>query len=145
MQDIKADYDFRRLLNEVYRQLDGKQNEDWIHPNRAAELLEDLRDELKTYFALEEFYGYFSDAAVVNPIVDQSARQLQTEHEKLFLHLDAVAEEALQLAYREAPADRTVIDVFDSFEAFCICLADHEQAEMELMMRLCNEDIGVGD
>ena len=145
LKDIKSDFDFRRLLNEAYRQLDGKQNEDWIHPMAAAEVLGSLRDELKTYFALEEFYGYFSDAAVVNPRVDQAADQLKSEHETLFLQLDSIVETALQIAYREVPANSSVATVFSMFEEFCMELADHEQSEMDLMMRLCNEDIGVGD
>jgi hypothetical protein len=36
-------------------------------------------------------------------------------------------------------------EVEDQFNRFRSELALHEQCEMELMMRLCNEDIGVGD
>ncbi|MEL7499896.1 MAG: hemerythrin domain-containing protein [Planctomycetota bacterium] len=144
LQEIKADYDFRQLLNDTYLQL-GERTMGWVSPRVAAELLENLRDELETYFALEEFYGYFTDAEVVNPCVGQTANQLRTDHQELFIQLNELVELAQQITYREIGPETTVADVFEQFETFCKDLAHHEQAEMDLMMRLCNEDIGVGD
>lgn len=145
LHDIKTDFGFRELLNEVYAKL-GDDSESRLTDHQAADLLGDLRDELETYFALEEFYGYFSDAAIVNPNVSQCATALRSDHERLFLELNEIVEQSLQIAYDEADKDRLNSKIlFGHFEAFCIHLALHEQSEMDLMMRLCNEDIGVGD
>lgn len=145
LNDIKTDFGFRELLNEVYAKL-GDASEGKLTAHQTAELLGDLRDELETYFALEEFYGYFTEAAIVNPNVSQSASSLRDDHEELFLELNEIVEQSLQIAYGEVVESRLSMPmVFDQFEEFCIHLAQHEQAEMDLMMRLCNEDFGVGD
>ncbi len=145
LQEIKDDFEFRSQLNRVYAQLHPKNNDDRPSIRVAADLLGDLRDELKTYFALEEFYGYFGQAKVDNPRVSKQAGELQTDHEKLFLQLGVVFELSQQLVYDEGVPDLGYEKVAEGFEDFCIALAQHEQAEMELMMRLWNEDFGVGD
>lgn len=153
LQEIKSDFGFRDLLNDVYHQLKpgsrrrvfDDESGERISPRVAADLLGELRDGLETYFALEEFYGYFQQAAVQNPCVNQNASDLQSEHESLFLKLNEIVETALQIVYHEAGPETTLDQVAEDLESFCIELAHHEQAEMDLMMRLCNEDIGVGD
>ena len=153
LQEIKSDFGFRDLLNTVYFQLkpgaartivDGDP-EQRISPRVAAEMLGELRDGLETYFALEEFYGYFEQSAVQNPCVSQKALGLQSEHEALFLKLNQIVETVQQIVYHEAGPEITMDQVAEELESFCIQLAHHEQAEMDLMMRLCNEDFGVGD
>ena len=153
LQEIKSDFGFRDLLNDVYHQLKpdmptavfDDESGGRVSPRVAAEMLGELRDGLETYFALEEFYGYFQQAAVQNPCVSQKASDLQSEHETLFLKLNQIVELAQQIVYREAGPETTLDDVAEELESFCIQLAHHEQAEMDLMMRLCNEDLGVGD
>jgi hypothetical protein len=141
------------LLNSVYFQLkpgaartivDGESGKR-ISPRVAAEMLGELRDGLETYFALEEFYGYFEQSAVQNPCVSQKALGLQSEHEALFLKLNQIVEMVQQIVYHEAGPEITMDRVAEELESFCIQLAHHEQSEMDLMMRLCNEDFGVGD
>lgn len=145
LQEIKTDFGFRDLLNQTYVRLNPHNRKDRVKPHVAANLLCDLRDELETYFALEEFYGYFAQSAVSNPCVNQKASELRSEHETLFVKLSELVEMTQQIAYRESGPDLTMASVASDFEQFCMDLADHEQAEMDLMMRLCNEDIGVGD
>ena len=146
LQEIKADYSFRELLTDTYFRLSNPDADGWVEPHRAAQLLGDLRDELETYFALEEFFGYFDDAETSNPAVALAADDLRQEHTELFKQLNDLVEWALQIAYQEVsgPED-TIGNVFAGLESFCKCLAQHEQAEMDLMMRLCNDEIGVGD
>lgn len=152
LQEIKSDFGFRELLNDVYQQLIpgskpgvlDDESAGQVSPRVAAELLEELRDGLETYFSLEEFYGYFQQAAVLNPCVGQKATSLQTEHEVLFLKLNQIVEMTQQIVYHEVGPETTLTQVAEDLEAFCIDLAQHEQAEMDLMMRLCNEDIGDG-
>jgi len=152
LQEIKSDFGFRDVLNQVYYQLnsDGQDFSDdtesaSMSPRQAAEMLIELRDELETYFALEEFYGYFHRSAIENPIVSQQAMHLQREHESLFLQLSQIIERTEKIVYQEPGSESTLDPIAADLESFCIEMAKHEQAEMDLMMRLCNEDIGVGD
>ena len=145
LHEIKTDFGFRDLLNQIYAKLDPHDPDDRVTPNIAANLLCDLRDEMQTYFALEEFYGYFAQSAVNNPCVNRKATDLRSEHETLFLQLSDLVERTQQIAYHEAATDAGLEEISRGFEQLCMDLADHEQAEMDLMMRLCNEDIGVGD
>ena len=146
LSEIKEDFGFRDLLKEVQGRLKPSAPlETTLSAQVAAQILSELRDELETYFALEEFYGYFGFAAAENPKISQEAAQLRTGHETLFLELSAVVDLAYQAVYRESIPEVTLDQIGDQFERFCINLAHHEESEMHLMMRLCNEDIGVGD
>lgn len=145
LHEIKRDFDFRELLTMTYNKLNGRRNNEWPTPIVAANALNEVRDEIKTYFALEEFYGYFDDASIHNPRVGVLAESLRLEHEPLFLQLNELVELSMQIAYEEINAKYDVQLLFELFEAFCEDLAIHEQNEMDLMMQLCNEDIGVGD
>lgn len=140
LKEIKDDHvELRELINR--NRIRIKQPS--IKANQVLDWLHHLRDELETYFALEEFYGYFKQAAVTNPAVSQSALSLQSEHEELFIDLLKLIDATEQIIYHE---NNTQLDfVQDGFEQFVAKFELHEQSEMELMMRLCNEEIGVGD
>lgn len=143
--EIKSDYGFRDLLKQVRSKLCPGPAVDLVSPRQAAELLSDLRDELETYFALEEFYGYFKHANIDNPPVSKKAARLKGEHETLYLDLSRVIEMAQQLVYQECGPEVTVKSIGEAFEQFYVSLMRHEEAEMNLVMALCNEDFGVGD
>lgn len=142
MSEIKEDFDFRETLNTVYHRINGSQP---ISPRDAAKELAGLRDQLETYFAMEEFYGYFQQAATTNPGVNHKADLLRGDHESLFLQLNELVDLAEQIVYRECSKQVTIRDLAEQLDSFCEALADHEQDEMELMMRLHNEVFGVGD
>jgi len=142
MSEIKEDFDFRQTLNDVYHRLN---EEPTISARDAAKELATLRDQLETYFAMEEFYGYFQQSAISNHGVNHQADVLRNDHESLFLQLSELVDLAEQIVYRECSSQITVRDLALQLDSFCQALADHEQDEMELMMRLHNEVIGVGD
>ena len=142
MSEIKEDFDFRETLNSVYYRLNDQPP---LSPRVAAKELAELRDQLETYFAMEEFYGYFQQAATKNPGVTNKAELLRSDHESLFLQMNELVDLAEQIVYRECSKKVTVRDLAEELDSFCRALAHHEQDEMELMMRLHNEDIGVGD
>ena len=144
LKEIKSDFAFRDELNRVYHKL-NQRSRSKITPQQASDLLVDLRDALETYFALEEFYGYFNASAIENPSVSRKADELQSAHESIFNELNAVVEKSLQIVYHEVSESVTLDDLVADLDQFCIHLADHEAAEMDLMMRLWNEDLGVGD
>ena len=143
--EIKSDFGFRDLLKQVRSQLCQAPAAERVSPRQAADLLNDFRDELETYFALEEFYGYFKHANIDNPPVSKKASRLKEEHESLYLELSRVIEMAQQLVYRECGPEVTVESIGQLFEQFYLNLMRHEEAEMNLVMALCNEDFGVGD
>lgn len=142
MSEIKEDFDFRETLNNVYYRLNDPET---ISPRDAAKELATLRDQLETYFAMEEFYGYFQQSAISNPAVNHQADVLRNDHEALFLKLSNLVDLAEQIVYQECSKKITTLDLAVELDSFCQALADHEQDEMELMMRLHNEEFGVGD
>ena len=142
--EIKSDFGFRDLLKKVRSQLSLAPVADELKPRQAADLLNDLRDELETYFALEEFYGYFKHANIENPSVSTKASRLKQDHESLYLELSRVIEMAQQVVYQECGPEITVKTIGTAFEQFYVNLMRHEEAEMNLVMALCNEDFGVG-
>jgi len=146
LQEIKQDnVEFRELLARVRFHFQNVEPSQKNRPVETARLLSELRDELETYFALEEFYGYFQNAEVNNPSVCHQADQLRTEHELLFLELNQLVDSTEQIVYHECSSELTFDDIVDQFESFLAHLQRHEHKEMELVMRLFNEEIGVGD
>ena len=141
LQEIKQEtIELRELIESVATTLSRAP---FPSPRCIMELMYRVREELETYFALEECYGYFDQAAVLNPSVSACAEQLKSEHEQLFLNFNDVVELIEQIVYRETHA--TLADVSAAFDEFRAQFDLHEQCEMELMLRLCNEDLGVGD
>ena len=98
MHEIKEDFDFRETLNNVHYRLNDSTA---ISPRDAAKELAELRDQLETYFAMEEFYGYFQQSAISNHGVNHQADVLRNDHESLFLQLSELVDLAEQIVYRE--------------------------------------------
>ena len=142
MSEIKEDFDFRETLNNVYHRLNDRTAD--LGTRRRERTGDDLRDQLETYFAMEEFYGYFQQSSTSNHRVNRQADLLRSDHESLFLQLNELVDLAEQIVYRECSKKVTISDLTKELDSFCQALADHEQDEMELMMRLHNEEIGVG-
>lgn len=142
LEEIKSDFDFRSTLNKVYQQVNQRPD---APPPEIVRWLNQLRDQLETYFALEEFYGYFEQDEVTNIRVSRMVAKKTEEHETLFLQLSQVIDVAEQIVYHECSGDITITEVRRLFHRFCEALADHEQDEMELIMQMFNEDVGVGD
>lgn len=142
LQEIKQDFEFRQLLNEVYHRINAQESPS---PREASELLASLRDQLETYFALEEFYGYFKHSQENMPTFAKQAEKLKDEHSKLYLQFNQIVDASEQILYQEGSKKLTIKQLGEMMEEFCKALAQHEEDEMELMMRICNQDIGVGD
>lgn len=142
LEEIKTDFDFRSTLNKVYQQVNQRPDP---APPEIVRWLNELGDQLETYFALEEFYGYFEQDEVTNVRVSKKVAKKTEEHETLFLQLNEVIDVAEQIVYHECSNDLTIAEVRQLLDRFCEALADHEQDEMELIMEMFNEDVGVGD
>ena len=85
------------------------------------------------------------DAPTIPVQPRQAAAGLKDDHESLYLELSRVIEMAQQLVYQECGPEFTVVSLGHEFARFHKNLMRHEEAEMNLMMTLCNEDFGVGD
>lgn len=145
LQEIKEDIGLQDLIENARQHFMTAESSVRNRPIVTAHVLNELRDELETYFALEEFYGYFQNAEVVNPSVSHRADALKSEHEILFLELNQLIDSVEQIIYHENSRDLTFEQIANDFDHFITALHQHEQKEMELVMRLYNEEIGVGD
>ncbi len=155
IREIKEDnVEFRELLGQVeqkFRELpveSERENDVW----ELHQMLSRLRDELETYFALEEFYGGFrigNSSASLGPVLDQGdlARQIENlkrQHIDLYLQLDRVVESSAQVVYGECQPNE-VDSLIQPFSKFIDELKAHESYEMDVIMQQCNQDLGAGD
>ena len=141
LREIKEDnLSVREQTNRIYQRL-----KKGMTPREAVDCLSDYRDSLETYFALEKCYGYFNNSRIKNPLISVRADDLQNEHEQLFNDVNELIELTEQIVYQECGPNLTLIEITDLFECFARRFELHEQNEMELMLRLCNEEFGVGD
>jgi hypothetical protein len=109
-----------------------------------AHILGRLRDELETYFSLEEFYGEFDLAFRADPSQARMIAQLKHEHEQLFTCLNNLVERAEQILYREVPHAR-MRGLVEDFLAFARDFQRHEERELEFISLQSSLDVGVGD
>jgi GTPase SAR1 family protein len=75
----------------------------------------------------------------------KEAGALADEHAQLYMQFNDIIEQGEQIVYQECSENVTVHDLASKLDKFCHALAQHEQKEMELMMKVCNQDVGVGD
>lgn len=143
LQEIKEDnVEFAEVLQATSKLFSSREP---VGAKHAVDQLTSLQDVLKTHFAMEEFYGYFQNALVANPSISPRAEAIRDEHQTLFLQLTQIVDLAEQVLYQECSRDTNMDQVNVEFEKFELALQVHEDAENELIMRLCNEEIGVGD
>jgi hypothetical protein len=111
---------------------------------RADDLLSALRDRLALHFSLEESFGYFENAIEAAPRMSDAAAALRAEHGDLFRQIGEVVEKVERLLYHESSAGG-----FDHLHAawrsFVAKFERHEEREMELILAVFDEDLGVGD
>jgi len=150
IQEIKEDnVEFRALLEETFCQLIAAPalvKRDEVDPRNVicdlSRLVCQLRDELETYFALEEFFGGYE--LVENSDLNRQAEMLRKEHVDLFVQLDDICESVDKIVYREVPLNR-LDPVIAEFKIFHQRLSDHETREMEIILKQSNQDLGGGD
>jgi hypothetical protein len=139
--DIKQDHvAFRELLHQVRAFLEARA----IHPRDLVDKLSRLRDELETYFSLEEFYGCFELASAGDSSVARLASRLRRQHREIYLQLDALVERAEQVLYQEAP-ESDIPQIVEGFELFYEALRRHEGLELDVISQQPLLDLGVGD
>lgn len=145
LQEIKEDTDLKTVIANTREHFQTAESNVKRRPIDTARILHSLRDELQTYFALEEFYGYFQNAQLANPAVSHKADLLRNEHETLILEVNEIIDMIEQIVYHESSPELTFECVAEEVDHFLMTLQEHEDKEMELVMRLFNEELGVGD
>ena len=102
MYEIKDDHvELRSCFCELDALLLGPVSDDLAaeHARVLVDLLHRLRDSLETYFALEEFYGYFRAARITNAKVATESNRLCQEHEILYLNACRLVEYGERILY----------------------------------------------
>lgn len=138
-QEIKDDHlQLNELLNDL-RRLAGNR---LILKNHACEFVDklfDLCDQLALHFSLEEAYGYFEDIVEVTPHLHNQTGKLRGQHEKLFVMVRDLADEA---ASRHKGSVEDLARIADLFDQFDQALKTHETDELDLIMTAMNQDEG---
>ncbi|TWT65744.1 hemerythrin domain-containing protein [Crateriforma conspicua] len=112
------------------------------HWSEISALLDELRDQLAFHFSLEEAYGYFDSALDTDPLRSAEAEHLRAAHPKLFARIRDLADRAGETA---PDAETKVAAVVSDYKTFFRSFADHEEAELRLILSTLDDDIGVGD
>lgn len=142
LKDIKDDNHDLKVLMDKLRPLVLHHQIAINHWPELIRLLGDLRDQLAFHFALEEAYGYFDEAAVVAPRLSSSAEHLRGQHGGLFERVRCLADKALEI-----PADSSehVTRFLNEFHRFQHEFAQHEEAELELILDALEDEMGAVD
>jgi hypothetical protein len=140
--EIKEDHvEFRVLFKRALEMIRAGTE---IKAREFANLLGFLRDEIETYFSLEEFYGGFDMAFQADPGHARTVAKLKHQHEQLFTCLNGLVERAEQIAYHEVPHSR-LRGLLADFVVFANDLRRHEDCELNLISEQFAVDVGVGD
>jgi hypothetical protein len=142
--EIKQDHvEFRVLFQRVMDLIGATEP---VKPREFAELLGSLRDEIETYFSLEEFYGGFDMAFQADPMHARTVAKLKHQHEQLFTYLNDLVERAEQIVYHEVPHPHSRLrDLIADVEKFAVEFRRHEDRELDLITEQSSLDVGVGD
>lgn len=142
LKDIKDDNrHLKELLDKIAPMLKHP-NVATNHWTEVTSLVGELRDQLAFHFSLEEAYGYFDSALEAEPQRSAEAESLRAEHTGLFAKIRDLADLAAEM-----PVDSPVkVEGFiNAYASFFVDFANHEEAELKLILATLDDDIGVGD
>ncbi|MDP6443633.1 MAG: hemerythrin domain-containing protein [Pirellulaceae bacterium] len=103
-----------------------------------------MRDQLALRFSLEDAYGYIENPVDAAPWLTEVAAELRDEHSLLYRQASRLSELAESMWRSEQLAQRWQM-LLAKFMSFDDQLTRHETRENELVIAVCNEDVGVGD
>lgn len=98
----------------------------------VLDILNRLREELRTYFRLEEFYGYFENPAYAESEICDRADGLRCEHEQLEAELERIIAVGHNLLERRYYSSFSLL-ISQRFSAFNAHFQEHEAHENELI------------
>lgn len=142
LKDIKDDNRHLKELLDRLKPIAAHDEAVVNHWDQWVSLLGELRDQLAFHFSLEEAYGYFDSAIGTEPRLSAAAEVLRNEHRQLFETARDLADRVADLSpTRAAEVDAVRGRYLEFVKAFQI----HEEAELELILRGLEDDLGVGD
>ena len=142
MKDIKDDnHQLKSLLDQI-TPLTAHYQTAINHWPELIQLIDALRDQLALHFALEEAYGYFDDAIGTEPQLSAIAECLRTEHGKLFESVRHISDRTREIS---GDKEEEVTRLLNRLSTFRKSLEKHEEAELDLILKALDDDIGVGD
>ncbi len=112
-----------------------------IHSREIQARLKALRESLMEHFAAEECEGLLPQDVRLEPNDVGVAVQLLGEHQSLLEQLNLV----MQVTPRSAGTLADWALAHQAFDRFSERLTQHEQAEIDLLQRVCDEETGVPD
>ena len=142
LKDIKDDNRHLKELLDRIAPLATHQQIAANHWNEFAGLVGELRDQLAFHFSLEEAYGYFDAAIDTEPQFSSQAESLRGEHPQLFARIRDLADAVEEPTQR---SDAQMADLLAQYNTFFQAFAEHEEAELQLILSALDDDLGVGD
>ena len=142
LKEIKDDNLQLKLLLDQISSLTGHCQTAINHWPELIQLFDGLRDQIALHFALEEAYGYFDDAIGTEPQLSAMAECLRSEHGKLFESIRHIADRSREIS---GDKEEEVTRLLNRIATFRESLEKHEEAELDLILKALDDDIGVGD
>jgi hypothetical protein len=106
--------------------------------------LDHLVELVRSYFALEETYGYFEDPVFVGAAYSQRVSDLRAEHKSLLAEINQLSDHTARLLYN-GRLPHSANSILARFGVFCDQLERHEYRERELITEGFSVDLGCGD
>ena len=142
LKDIKDDNIHLKLLLDHISSLTGHCQTAINHWPELIQLLDDLRDQIAFHFALEEAYGYFDDAVGTDPQLSVNAEHLRGQHGRMFESIRHIADHTKEISGEN---EEEVTRLLNRLTDFRHTLEQHEEAELELILKSLEDDIRGGD
>ncbi|MEM1068057.1 MAG: hemerythrin domain-containing protein [Planctomycetota bacterium] len=142
LKDIKDDnHDLKVILDRI-SPLAAHQQTAINHWSELVTLLEQLCDQMALHFSLEEAYGYFDDAVTDAPQLSIDAECLRSQHPALFKMIRGLADQSPEVSTENGDQVDQFLQAYHSFRHE---FAEHEEAELKLILDALDDDLGVGD
>ncbi|MEM9644045.1 MAG: hemerythrin domain-containing protein [Planctomycetota bacterium] len=142
MKDIKDDNQHLKELLDKIAPLMQHPSVASNHWTEIISLVGELRDQLAFHFSLEEAYGYFDSALEAEPQRSAEAEFLRSAHPRLFARIRDLTDKASEMSNPDEPA---IGEFLDEYAEFFRAFAEHEEAELKLILSTLDDDLGVGD
>ncbi|MFG0261616.1 MAG: hemerythrin domain-containing protein [Novipirellula sp. JB048] len=142
LKDIKDDNHHLKVLVDKIAPMVSHREIAMNHWPELVDLFAELRDQLAFHFSLEEAFGYFDEAIDTSPELSINAEALRSQHTSLFESIRHLTETASDLT---AEDEERIGRVLVRYEQFLRAFANHEEAELKLILEAFDDDLGVGD
>ncbi|WP_442508092.1 hemerythrin domain-containing protein [Novipirellula sp. SH528] len=142
LKDIKDDNHHLKILVDKIGPMVSHPKIATNHWLEIIDLFSEFRDQLALHFSLEEAFGYFDEAIDTSPELSTQAETLRSQHTTLFESIRHLTESASEVT---ADQEEKIARLLVRYDTFLRSFAQHEEAELKLILEAFDDDIGVGD